>query len=282
MQPEQLRVFVPVDFGHATASSVAPICPHIGAPSVLASHSSPFSARPPVGLPTMKLCMFRPVDTPMERGWVGRLDGAEVVHLAAQTLQHFFIGGGSAREHARYPLSDIELLLPLPWPPSVRVFDEDGSFEFANPAAVVGPSAVLTPPPGAAVVADVGLAGLVGSDEVVAVSPAARLRAPALPAPEGPGLRDRARSVVHDTRRGACRDRPDGDRGREAARGRARLVRLGNGPRLRGREHAAARRRPAARTRRGRRGRSGGIVRDDRKRRPRASVVCDRREERTP
>jgi hypothetical protein len=132
----------------------------------------------------MKLCMFRPVDTPMQRGWVGRLDGVEVVHLAAQTLQHFFIGGGSAREHARYPLSDIELLLPLPWPPSVRVFDEDGSFEFANPAAVVGPSAVLTPPPGAAVVADVGLAGLVGSDEVVAVSPAARLRASALPPPK--------------------------------------------------------------------------------------------------
>ena len=50
----------------------------------------------------MKLCMFHPVDTPMERGWVGRIEGDEVVHLAAQTLQHLFTGGGSARDHARY------------------------------------------------------------------------------------------------------------------------------------------------------------------------------------
>ena len=43
----------------------------------------------------------------MERGWVGRIDGDRVVHLAAQTLQSFFTGGGSAREHAEYPLADV-------------------------------------------------------------------------------------------------------------------------------------------------------------------------------
>jgi hypothetical protein len=132
----------------------------------------------------MKLCMFHPADTPMERGWVGRVDGDEVVHLAAQTLQHLFSGGGIARDHARYRLADVELLLPLPSPPSVRVFDGAGSFEFANPAALAGPGAAVTCPPGTPVVADIGLAGLVGLDDVVALSPVARLRAPELTPPK--------------------------------------------------------------------------------------------------
>jgi hypothetical protein len=132
----------------------------------------------------MKLGMFRPTDTRMERGWVGRLDGDEVVHLAAQTLQHLFSGGGTARDHARYRLADVELLLPLPSPPSVRVFDEAGSFEFANPSAVVGPGAAVTCPPSTSIAADIGLAGLAGPDEVVALSPAARLRAPELNHPK--------------------------------------------------------------------------------------------------
>jgi hypothetical protein len=128
--------------------------------------------------------MFRPADTPMERGWVGRVEGDEVVHLASQTLQHLFTGGGSARDHARYRLSDVELLLPLPSPPSVRVFDAGESFEFANPAAVVGPGTGVVPPAGTSPVADLTLAGLVGPDEVVALSPVARVRAPSLAPPK--------------------------------------------------------------------------------------------------
>lgn len=128
--------------------------------------------------------MFHPRSTPMERGWVGRLEGDEVVHLAAQTLQHLFTGGGSARDHARYPLADVELLSPLPSPPSVRVFDAGGSFEFANPAAVVGPGASVAHPAASPIVVDAGLAGLVGLEAVVAVSPVARLRAPALAPPK--------------------------------------------------------------------------------------------------
>ncbi len=128
--------------------------------------------------------MFHPVATPMERGWVGRVEGDEVVHLAAQTLQHLFTGGGNARDHARYPLAEVVLLSPLPTPPSVRAFDESGSFEFANPAALVGPGSVIAPPVGSALALDAGLAGLVGLDAVVAVSPVARLRAPALPPPK--------------------------------------------------------------------------------------------------
>ncbi len=75
----------------------------------------------------------------MERGWVGRIEGDHVVHLAAQTLQAFFSGGGSAREHAVYPREGVRLLAPVLHPPAVRLFDDQRSFAFANPAAIVGP-----------------------------------------------------------------------------------------------------------------------------------------------
>lgn len=128
--------------------------------------------------------MFHPREMPLERGWVGRIEGDDVVHLASQTLQHLFTGGGTARDHARYRLADVELLSPLPSPPSVRVFDGGGSFEFANPAAVVGPAARVGCPPSSRIALDAGLAGLVGLDAVVAVCPVARLRATALPPPK--------------------------------------------------------------------------------------------------
>lgn len=85
--------------------------------------------------------MFHPLDHPMKRGWVGRIEGDQVVQLAAQTLQSFFTGGGSAREHAVFPLESVRLLTPVLYPPAVRVFDDATSFSFANPAAVVGPGA---------------------------------------------------------------------------------------------------------------------------------------------
>ena len=89
--------------------------------------------------------MFHPNDQPMERGWVGKVDGDRVLHLAAQTLQSFFLGGGGAREHAEYRLSDVTLLVPVIYPPAVRVFDAQDAFEFANPMAVRGPGAVAEP-----------------------------------------------------------------------------------------------------------------------------------------
>ena len=87
--------------------------------------------------------MFHPLDHTMERGWVGRIDGEHVVQLAAQTLQSFFTGGGSAREHAVYPLAEVCLLAPVLHPPAVRIFDDQVAFEFANPAAIVGPRAAV-------------------------------------------------------------------------------------------------------------------------------------------
>jgi len=91
----------------------------------------------------MRLCMFHPLEQPMERGWVGRVDGDHVVQLAAQTLESFFTGGGTAREHAVYPLDGVRFLPPVLHPPSIRVFEDDTTFAFANPAAVVGPDAVI-------------------------------------------------------------------------------------------------------------------------------------------
>lgn len=90
--------------------------------------------------------MFHPLDQPMERGWVGRIDGDRVVHLAAQTLQSFFTGGGSAREHAEYRLAEVCLLAPVLHPPAVRIFEDPATFAFANPAAVVGPHARVARP----------------------------------------------------------------------------------------------------------------------------------------
>ena len=90
--------------------------------------------------------MFHPNEQPMERGWVGRIDGDRVLHLAAQTLQSFFLGGGGAREHAEYALADVTLLVPVIYPPAVRVFDSQDAFEFANPMAVGGTGAVAFAP----------------------------------------------------------------------------------------------------------------------------------------
>ncbi len=87
----------------------------------------------------------------MERGWVGKIEGDHVVHLAAQTLQSFFAGGGLAREHAVYPLDGVRLLAPVLHPPAVRIFEAETSFAFANPAAISGPDAEIdhrAAPPG--------------------------------------------------------------------------------------------------------------------------------------
>jgi fumarylacetoacetate (FAA) hydrolase len=66
--------------------------------------------------------MFSPKGKDLERGWPGRIEGDKVIQLAAQTLQAFFTGGGSAREHAEFALADVELRPPVLQPPSVRDF----------------------------------------------------------------------------------------------------------------------------------------------------------------
>ncbi|MEO5632562.1 fumarylacetoacetate hydrolase family protein [Gaiella sp.] len=86
--------------------------------------------------------MFHPNESPLERGWVGRVDGDLMLHLAAQTLQSFFLGGSGAREHAEYPLSAVTFLVPVQ-APTVRIFSEADVFRFANATALVGPGVAV-------------------------------------------------------------------------------------------------------------------------------------------
>jgi fumarylacetoacetate (FAA) hydrolase len=114
--------------------------------------------------------MFTPKELGLERGWPGRIDGDRVVQLAAQTLQSFFTGGGTAREHAEYALADVDLRPPVLHPPSVRDFMafeahvanargingrevppewyEVPVFYFSNPSAIYGPGEDVPYPEG--------------------------------------------------------------------------------------------------------------------------------------
>jgi fumarylacetoacetate (FAA) hydrolase len=114
--------------------------------------------------------MFSPREANLERGWPGRIEGERVVQLAAQTLQSFFTGGGSAREHAEFRLDEVVLRPPVLHPPSVRDFyafeqhvktalARRGSevpsewyeipvFYFSNPAAIYGPEEEIPYPEG--------------------------------------------------------------------------------------------------------------------------------------
>jgi len=96
----------------------------------------------------MKLVMFSPMAEELERGWPGRIDDDRIVQLAAQTLQSFFSSGGSAREHATYPIDEVVFRAPVLHPPSVRLFDESGDFVFANPAAIIAADQPVQRPAG--------------------------------------------------------------------------------------------------------------------------------------
>lgn len=112
--------------------------------------------------------MFSPKERELERGWPGRIDGDRVIQLAAQTLQAFFTGGGNAREHAEYPLAEVDLRAPVLRPPSVRIFGQDGDFRFANPAAIHGPEDTVHIPDGAEEIQPVlRFAAIVGADGAV-------------------------------------------------------------------------------------------------------------------
>ena len=118
----------------------------------------------------MKLCMFTPRELQLERGWPGIIQDGTVVQVAAQTLQSFFTGGGTARHHAEFPLDEVELRPPVLHPPAVRDFYafeqhvrtararrglevppewyELPVFYFSNPAAIYGPESEIPFPEG--------------------------------------------------------------------------------------------------------------------------------------
>ena len=138
----------------------------------------------------MKLCLFRPLDRDV-RGWVGAIEGDRVVHLAAQSLASFFTGGGSAREHDEYVLEDVQLLAPMPRPPSVRdayAFEEHirnaarvtgrpgvpdewyelPVFYFSNPAAIFGPDDEIPFPAGSEELDyELEVAAVIGADGAI-------------------------------------------------------------------------------------------------------------------
>jgi fumarylacetoacetate (FAA) hydrolase len=113
--------------------------------------------------------MFTPRDLALERGWPGVIEGDVVYQLAAQTLQSFFTGGGTARRHAEFALADVDFRPPVLQPPSVRDFYafeqhvrtarasrglevppewyELPVFYFSNPAAIYGPEDEVPCPP---------------------------------------------------------------------------------------------------------------------------------------
>lgn len=111
--------------------------------------------------------MFTPANSDLERGWPGRIDGDTVVQLAAQTLQSFFAGGSSAREHAVYPLSEVRFRAPVLEPPAVRIFDDAGSFIFANPTAIRSPGSEI-PRPRGRLDAATRLAAVIGAEGAIA------------------------------------------------------------------------------------------------------------------
>ena len=132
----------------------------------------------------MRLCMFTPRELDLERGWPGRIHGDVVVQLAAQTLQAFFSGGSSAREHAVYPLADVLLRAPVLEPRSVRMFERADAFAFANPAAIRSPGAEI-PRPHRRLDAALRLAAVIGAEGAICgITGLVEWRAPELAAPK--------------------------------------------------------------------------------------------------
>jgi 2-keto-4-pentenoate hydratase/2-oxohepta-3-ene-1,7-dioic acid hydratase in catechol pathway len=117
--------------------------------------------------------MFTPREAELERGWPGRIDGERVIQLAAQTLEAFFTGGGTAREHAEYPLAHVDFRPPVIRPRSLRLFSafeqsDVPYFSYGDPVSIAGPEDDLPYPDGTSEL-DVGLgiAAVIGADGAI-------------------------------------------------------------------------------------------------------------------
>jgi hypothetical protein len=132
----------------------------------------------------MRLCMFSPADSELERGWPGRIDGDRVIQLAAQTLQSYFASGSTAREHATYALDQVRLRAPVLEPPSIRIFEDQETFSFANPTAIRSPGSEIPRPAGRLDAAQ-RLAAVIGADgEIGGWTGLLEWRSPKLAAPK--------------------------------------------------------------------------------------------------
>ena len=133
----------------------------------------------------MRLCTFRSTGAP-EEGWPGRIDGDHVVRLDAPDLATVLACRGEVPLGAALRLAEVELLAPVPRPPSVRDFfafeqhvataraNRGGTvpdewykfpvFYFSNPAAIFGDGAEIPYPDGTAMLDyELEVAAVIGS-----------------------------------------------------------------------------------------------------------------------
>lgn len=134
----------------------------------------------------MRLGMFATAGTPRP-GWPGRIDGDEVTRLDVPDLVTALARPGPAPEAGKFPLAAVELLAPVPAPPSVRDFFaferhiasararrgasvpaewyEFPAFYFSSPAAIYGPGDQIPYPEGTAELDyELEVAAVIGAD----------------------------------------------------------------------------------------------------------------------
>ena len=138
----------------------------------------------------MRLCMFRPAGGPAggsAEGWPGRVDDGGVTRLDAPDLVAVLERRGRVAAGSTWQAGEVELLAPVPRPPSVRDFFafeqhiaaararrgaqvpaewyEFPAFYFTNPAAIIGPGARVPYPAGTQMLDyELEVAAVIGAD----------------------------------------------------------------------------------------------------------------------
>ena len=136
----------------------------------------------------MRLVTFR---DPEGRERVGRADGDGIAVLAAPSMLAWLGGGGTEETGENLDLASVELLAPVPQPPSVRDFYafeghvaagwrrrggeippawyEAPAFYFSNPASIAGPGEPVSRPPSTGMLDfELEIAAVIGADGEIA------------------------------------------------------------------------------------------------------------------
>jgi len=136
----------------------------------------------------MRLVTFR---DPEGRERVGRVDGDGIAVLAAPSMLAWLGGDGAEETGENLDLASVELLAPVPQPPSVRDFYafeghvaagwrrrggqippawyEAPAFYFSNPASVAGPGEPVSRPPSTGMLDfELEIAAVIGADGEIA------------------------------------------------------------------------------------------------------------------
>lgn len=134
----------------------------------------------------MRLCTFRSAEASAP-GWPGKFDGDRVIRLEAPDLVTVLAQRGQVPEGPSFAVGQVELLAPVPQPPSVRDFFafeqhiataranrgatvpdewyEFPAFYFSNPTAIFGDGAEIPYPDGTAMLDyELEVAAVIGAD----------------------------------------------------------------------------------------------------------------------